>query len=550
MTATVTKDPPTYVNRQKPVPPRDAVPGHIETYKLSTHAAERMLERGIGAAEVYAAIFDPDLIVTEADGPVARGCIVFRRGDVEAVVDQGKRLVTSVIDLDERVRPLPRKPIHTYPEPAEPVQVAEPARVELERQPVPPRDPVAYAALEARRIREAARAAEFGPSQALIDWMLSPHTEKVGPWGTMDARYVFITPELAELILDDHNLKNRPGSQVWSEHWRRIMERDEFRLTHQGIAFDVKSILADGQNRLRGIVDTGIGQWLQVTVGCPVETYSRIDGGKSRTAGDTLAVRGVPHHTLAGGVCRMVYLFDLPGGFTVRHRVTADNIDEVAERDMPLLLAAMEWGLSAKAGFPAMVSTASTTMAYLILRAHPAFGIIDDPDLKDEDAPPTWRFLRGVSTGLNLLDPDDARLLLRRIIQPPAAMSRPDNIAQLGTGLNAWNRWASGSPDISLTWRKNSRVPPVFLLPGGGGPRPVVEREENRPRFLRARPSKPKPTDHRLAEVYAECHGKPGDMAEKLRAPVTQVYVWLADARRRKVLPAYQPPPKKASTVA
>lgn len=60
---------------------------------------------------------------------------------------------------------------------------------------------------------------------------------------------VDVTPEMAAKWLEG-NVLNRPLKQAHVDRLAREMAAGRWRLTHQGIAFDVSGCLIDGQHRL------------------------------------------------------------------------------------------------------------------------------------------------------------------------------------------------------------------------------------------------------------------------------------------------------------
>lgn len=98
-----------------------------------------------------------------------------------------------------------------------------------------------------------------------------------------------VTPEIAEQWLQKNQL-NRPLSAATVARYVGIIERGEWRLTHQGVAFDVNGLLVDGQHRLWAIVKSGRSVRMVVTHGLEPEAIGAIDIQKSRTAADSIEI--------------------------------------------------------------------------------------------------------------------------------------------------------------------------------------------------------------------------------------------------------------------
>jgi hypothetical protein len=66
------------------------------------------------------------------------------------------------------------------------------------------------------------------------------------------------------------------------------MQRGQWQLTHQGVAFDVNGILIDGQHRLSAVVQSNCIVPMMVTMNAPSVSFEALDCGIGRTIGDRL----------------------------------------------------------------------------------------------------------------------------------------------------------------------------------------------------------------------------------------------------------------------
>lgn len=120
---------------------------------------------------------------------------------------------------------------------------------------------------------------------------------------TMETRWMDVTPVMAELWLQN-NVQNRNVSQDTVNAYVREMLNGRWLPNHQGIAFDNRGALADGQHRLMAIVQSGCTVRLMVTFGLPSRVEGElmvgmdtIDRGKTRSVADQLKIQ----HGLKGG---------------------------------------------------------------------------------------------------------------------------------------------------------------------------------------------------------------------------------------------------------
>jgi len=94
-----------------------------------------------------------------------------------------------------------------------------------------------------------------------------------------------VTPREAAQWLEHsngHNRHNRPLSKSYVSYLAREIEVGNWRLTHQGIAFDSDGTLVDGQHRLSAIIEAKKPIQILVTLGLPVERFPIIDRGVAR----------------------------------------------------------------------------------------------------------------------------------------------------------------------------------------------------------------------------------------------------------------------------
>lgn len=106
----------------------------------------------------------------------------------------------------------------------------------------------------------------------------------------MKIEVIDITPKIArEWLLS--NIVNRPLRPGRVEELDALWTRGEWKLTHQGIAFDVNGHLADGQHRLTFIAslpdDAKVP--MMVTWGVSKDAYFGMDRGAMRSNSDILA---------------------------------------------------------------------------------------------------------------------------------------------------------------------------------------------------------------------------------------------------------------------
>lgn len=96
-----------------------------------------------------------------------------------------------------------------------------------------------------------------------------------------------ITPEMAGKFLTKNTI-NRPLKKAAIAQYKKDMLAGKFIYNGDSIRFDMNGNLADGQNRLTGVVQSGISIISNIETGLPVEAFETIDQGKKRSSADIL----------------------------------------------------------------------------------------------------------------------------------------------------------------------------------------------------------------------------------------------------------------------
>ncbi len=98
-----------------------------------------------------------------------------------------------------------------------------------------------------------------------------------------------VTPTRCSTWMEKRTCNRVPLRRANIDKFKSILRNKQFLTTHQGFALDWHGCLIDGQHRAAAIIDTGISVVAQVTYNLNPDTFSAIDGGRVRTAGDFVA---------------------------------------------------------------------------------------------------------------------------------------------------------------------------------------------------------------------------------------------------------------------
>lgn len=119
-----------------------------------------------------------------------------------------------------------------------------------------------------------------------------------------------ITPSKAEHYLKK-NRANRPVKPGNILKLKNDLQQGNFKLTHQGIAFDWDGNLIDGQHRLMAIIESGITVSMYVTYNCDPDIFKVIDSGSTRNANDVLKLLGASNYsTITAGIRLILWTYD------------------------------------------------------------------------------------------------------------------------------------------------------------------------------------------------------------------------------------------------
>jgi hypothetical protein len=147
-----------------------------------------------------------------------------------------------------------------------------------------------------------------------------------------------ITPKkAAEYLAQNYNNRRKNVRKIAT--LVRLIQHNKFILTHQGIAFNERGHLIDGQNRLEAIKLSGVPTKLMVTRNLPDEhkngimlhVIDAIDRGQTRSVADILALRhGVDsgYASLVAAIARAI------AGLTTGYRGRVEAPDAAAILDI------------------------------------------------------------------------------------------------------------------------------------------------------------------------------------------------------------------------
>jgi hypothetical protein len=122
--------------------------------------------------------------------------------------------------------------------------------------------------------------------------------------------WMHVSPELAQLWMGN-NFVNRKMVDDVVHTYAREMSTANWIPTHQGVAFNDKDELIDGQHRLQAIILSGVTVLMMVTFGLPsnilgkeMTTMDAVDRGRTRSVADQLTIQhGLKNSSIIASIC-------------------------------------------------------------------------------------------------------------------------------------------------------------------------------------------------------------------------------------------------------
>lgn len=185
---------------------------------------------------------------------------------------------------------------------------------------------------------------------------------------TMRSQEEDITPARAMQDLETAQCGRKPSQRVIANYARDMFNGD-WHLTHQGIAYDTRSILRDGQQREWAVImaatmlaEAGkiasaddFSVRMMVTYDMPDDSFPFIDDGKNRSLADNWFIEGLGNGVLLQTVCRRVAMWESghPVGNSYRPtRAETMKVRLVHPETMKAAEFAEEWNLKPKIPTP------------------------------------------------------------------------------------------------------------------------------------------------------------------------------------------------------
>lgn len=300
------------------------------------------------------------------------------------------------------------------------------------------------------------------PERVGIEWFARPHPS---PW----MKWIILTPEIARYLLNEHNTINRPISLRRRAHYKKIILRKEWHLTHQGMAMDEDGNVQDGQHRMHALIDAAeesSDESLYIVapffVGMSRDNFLAIDEGGNRSPQDLFARGGESYGAHIATTIRLVIAFnDQSPKRMLRERQTNETIINWFGTDAEEFREAARFGVAHSR--KAKVTAGPLGAAYYLLRR--ANGI---------DNRYVAAFFEGLITGAKagtrtMLEDTDPRQVTRAFFSnAKEARRRIGGLEALSIIVLAWNNVVEGKSPRFVRFTEDSAIPRVVVMKDTG----------------------------------------------------------------------------------
>lgn len=271
----------------------------------------------------------------------------------------------------------------------------------------------------------------------------------------MKTMIMIVTPEQAEKWLVECNTHNRPLRVTAVRSLSNQIKRGEWQLSHQGIAFDEKGILLDGQHRLAAIAQAGQPVEVMVTFNAPRSSFSVVDTGQKRTGRDVLALANEENPMYLASALRGLHLYlTAPENAWSGQSSTVSN-DQLLDllEQHPGMRGAVVRGIAI--GSEIMMTPTAAAIGWYVTSA-------ERPEIDQSD----W--YTGLTTGANLPIGDPRLALIkamRSLASGKTTRRREDSRIHLFYYLKAWNAWVEGRSLKQLRMSPREKSPKPTTRP-------------------------------------------------------------------------------------
>lgn len=255
------------------------------------------------------------------------------------------------------------------------------------------------------------------------------------------AKLVTITPALAQQMLTEKNVLNRPIRDKHVAALAKDMAEGRWKVNGDTICLG-KTRLIDGQHRLWAVVMSEVTIQSFVVEGLDDDVFDTKDVGRRRTAADTLAVRGEKNiHRLSAALV-MVDKY-MTGRADISVAYSNEEVSALLDK-YPGMRDCIQSSIKVSGLLPGSVVDACYYLFSQVDRA-----LADD-------------FIEKLKRGSGLVEGDPWYTLRERLLQNSLAKAKLSKPYLFAICIKAWNAKRTGHKLKVLVWRMGGDAPEAF----------------------------------------------------------------------------------------
>jgi hypothetical protein len=264
-----------------------------------------------------------------------------------------------------------------------------------------------------------------------------------------------LTPEAAELLLKNHNFKNRGIKKHQKQFIQRQIESGKFVYNGETVIVGDNGQILNGQHRLAACVAAETAIEVLMVFGVPASAFVTVDQGARRTGGDVLAIEGHKNCSVLAGCLRQIDNY-YKGAVGKAHANGAAGLASRGDNSFTLELLAQYPGAEESVCKMKAIRYTPPSVACAL---HYLFSSVDQEDAEEFcDV-----VLNGLQVGSSYSTVGQAASMLREWLVRAATGSKktaPWVIANIW--IKAWNAGQSGTMPKVLTWKDGVDLPVII----------------------------------------------------------------------------------------
>lgn len=265
------------------------------------------------------------------------------------------------------------------------------------------------------------------------------------PHPLVKSSIVFLDPQLARQLYAGNTENQRRVSKANLAKVEQSIRTGLFVLNGESIIQSISGKLLNGQHRVLGVINTGIGIWTVLVLNVPDEYFHTIDCGKARSFADVCQISGDPESiTLSSCIQRLAEYFTDESTVGVAQPIPHARLFQVREMCPGLID-------SVRAVGPAQKVIAKSRTAWLHYAAHAKFPAEAN------------RFFESLGSGVGLRSDSAVWMLRERMLKDRASKAKLSTREAIALLIKAWNAYLDDVPLKVLRWSDGEPFPRVKL---------------------------------------------------------------------------------------